>query len=361
MNLVRATRLIRSNTRSFMAVTPRKIKFADTEETIYQKTDHPIEYVKSYFKHKTIAFLGYGPQGRAQALNCIDNGLNVIVGVRNKTPVLRDEIIDNKNIFSIEEATEKADVVVYLLSDAGQKDTWKAIDPLLKNKTLCFSHGFSIVYGDQTNVVPHESNEVILVAPKGTGRTLREKYVRGSGVNSSIAVHQDPTGMALETAVNLGFGIGSGYLYETTFQKEVYSDLYGERGGLMGAIHGLFLAQYKILRENGHSPSEAFNETVEEATQSLYPLIGESGMDWMYQNCSTTAQRGAIDWYPEFQKAVEPVFRRLYESVKDGTETSIVLKNNSDPEYRKKLNAELNAISEMEIWRAGYQVRKLRC
>ena len=107
----------------------------------------------------------------------------------------------------------------------------------------------------------------------------------------------------------MGIGIGAGYLFETTFKKEVYSDLTGERGVLMGAIAGIMEAQYSLLRKKGHSPSEAFNETVEELTQSLIPLIAENGMDWMYTNCSSTAQRGALDWKGEFRKAVEPVFK----------------------------------------------------
>lgn len=336
------------------------IKFGDTEEIVYKSNDFPQKDIRNFFKKDTIGVLGYGPQGRAQALNMRDNGLNVIVGVRNTDNAEKDGFIKGKNLFSIEETANKSNIVLYLLSDAGQKTSWNQIKNSLLNKTLCFSHGFGIVYGDQTGIIPDKSTNVILVAPKGTGKTLRDKFLNGEGVNSSIAIHQDPTNKAKDIVKNLGFAIGSGYLYETTFKNEVYSDLFGERGALMGAIHGLFLAQYKILREMGHSPSEAFNETVEEATQSLYPLIGDKGMDWMYANCSTTAQRGAIDWYPKFEKAVEPVFRELYEKVKNGTETQIVLKKNDDPEYRSKLNRELEKISNMEIWRVGKTVRSLR-
>jgi ketol-acid reductoisomerase len=172
-----------------------------------------------------------------------------------------------------------------------------------------------------------------------------------------VAVFQDVTGKALEKAIGLGVGIGSGYMYETTFQKEVYSDLYGERGCLMGGIHGMFLAQYEVLRERGHTPSEAFNETVEEATQSLYPLIGANGMDYMYAACSTTARRGAIDWSKKFKDTLKPVFNELYDRVADGSETKRSLEYNSRPDYRQAYEKEMEEIRQLEIWRAGKSVR----
>lgn len=198
---------------------------------------------------------------------------------------------------------------------------------------------------------------MILVAPKGSGVTVRSLFKDGRGINSSVAVYQNVSGRAKEKAVALGVGIGSGYIYETTFEKEVYSDLYGERGCLMGAIHGMFLAQYEVLRERGHSPSEAFNETVEEATQSLYPLIGANGMDWMYEACSTTARRGAIDWGRRFKKQLKPVFNELYDSVESGKETERSLEFNSQKDYREKYMQEMKEIRELEIWRAGKAVR----
>ena len=134
----------------------------------------------------------------------------------------------------------------------------------------------------------------------------------------------------------------------------------GERGALMGAIAGLMEAQYNLLRKHGHSPSEAFNETVEEATQSLIPLIGEHGMDWMFANCSTTAQRGALDWKDKFKKAVEPVFDSLYESVVSGAEADRSIKLNSESDYREKLQKELDEIHNSEMWQTGAKVRELR-
>ncbi|CDH60869.1 ketol-acid reductoisomerase [Lichtheimia corymbifera JMRC:FSU:9682] len=342
----------------------KTLNFGGVEETVYERSDVPREKLLETFKDDTIAVLGYGPQGRGQALNLRDNGVNVIIGQREgKTfnQAVEEGWVPGKNLFPILEATEKATVVMNLLSDAYQKAIWPEMAPLITpGKTLYFSHGFSIVYKDQTDIVPPKDVDVILVAPKGSGFTVRRLFQEGRGINSSFAVYQDASGKARDRTIALGIGIGSGYMYETTFEKEVYSDLFGERGVLMGAIQGLFQAQYEVLRANGHSPSEAFNETVEEATQSLYPLIGERGMDWMYSNCSTTAQRGALDWWRPFHDASKPIFEQLYASVRDGSETARSLDRNSQPDYREKLEEELKEIRESEIWRAGKTVRQLR-
>ncbi len=189
---------------------------------------------------------------------------------------------------------------------------------MTEGKALYFSHGFGIVYGNQTGILPPKDIDVILVAPKGSGTSVRANFLSGSGINSSFAVHQDYTGCALDRTLATGIAIGSGYLFQTTFANEVYSDLTGERGILMGALAGMMEAQYNTLRAHGHSPSEAFNETVEELTQCLIRLVAQNGMDWMYANCSTTAQRGALDWKGRFREAVEPVFNDLYQSVLSG-------------------------------------------
>ncbi|QRW17858.1 ketol-acid reductoisomerase [Rhizoctonia solani] len=317
----------------------KTLDFAGTKEVVYERADWPLAKLQDYFKNDTLALIGYGSQGHGQGLNARDNGLNVIVGVRKDgeswKQAIEDGWVPGETLFPIDEAIDRG-------------------------KTLYFSHGFSVVYKDDTNVVPPKDVDVILVAPKGSGRTVRTLFKEGRGINSSIAVWQDVTGKAKEKAIALGIAVGSGYLYETTFEKEVYSDLYGERGVLMGGIQGMFLAQYKVLRQNGHTPSEAFNETVEEATQSLFPLIGQYGMDYMYAACSTTARRGALDWAPEFEKANRPVFEALYESVRNGTETRRSLEFNGRKTYREDLARELKEIDEQEIWRAGKTVRSLR-
>ena len=342
-----------------------KIDFGGTLEEVVTREEFPLNKAQEVMKDETIAVIGYGVQGPGQALNLKDNGFNVIVGQRKGgqswDKAVSDGFVEGKDLFEIEEACEKGTVIQYLLSDAGQIAQWPTIKKhLTPGKALYFSHGFGVTYNDQTGIEPPADVDVILVAPKGSGTSLRRLFVAGKGLNSSFAVHQDATGKARERVIALGIGVGSGYLFETDFKKEVYSDLTGERGSLMGAIQGLFAAQYDLLRKKGHSPSEAFNETVEEATQSLYPLIAENGMDWMYANCSTTAQRGALDWWKKFRDAVAPVFEDLYDSVATGNEARTTIEANEKPDYRTGLEEELKELSESEMWRAGAAVRKLR-
>ncbi|KXN72856.1 ketol-acid reductoisomerase [Conidiobolus coronatus NRRL 28638] len=293
-----------------------------------------------------------------------DHGLDVIVGVRKGRSwdqAVEEGWVPGKSLFEISEATEKGNVIFNLLSDAAQSHLWPTMAPhVTKGKTLVFSHGFSVIYKEDTKVIPPADVDVILIAPKGSGYTVRDLFLNGKGINSSIAIYNNASGKAEERTLALGVAVGSGYIYETTFEKEVYSDLTGERGCLMGGIYGLFKAQYEVLRANGHSPSEAFNETVEEATQSLYPLIGKNGMDWMYANCSTTAQRGALDWAPKFYEATKPIVEQIYSEVKNGNETRRSLTKNSEADYREKLEVELKEIRESELWRAGKTVRSLR-
>jgi ketol-acid reductoisomerase len=342
-----------------------KINFGGVEEEVVTREEFPLEKARKVMKDEVIAIVGYGVQGPGQALNLRDNGFNVIVGQRKGgkswDKAVADGFEPGVSLFEIEEACEKGTVIQYLLSDAGQIDQWSVIKPYLTpGKALYFSHGFGVTYKDQTGIDLPNDIDVILVAPKGSGTSLRRLFVAGKGLNSSFAVHQDATGRARERVISLGIGVGSGYLFETNFKSEVYSDLTGERGSLMGAIQGLFAAQYDLLRKKGHSPSEAFNETVEEATQSLYPLVAENGMDWMYANCSTTAQRGALDWWKKFRDAVAPVFEELYESVATGNEAKITIEANQKVTYREGLEKELNELRESEMWRTGATVRKLR-
>jgi ketol-acid reductoisomerase len=342
-----------------------KINFGGTEEEVITSDEFSLERAREVLKDETVAVLGYGVQGPGQALNMKDNGINVIIGQREKSPswdrAVKDGFVPGETLFPLEEAARKGTVIQFLLSDAGQVATWPNIKKCLdEGDALYFSHGFSMVFKDQTEIIPPENVDVILVAPKGSGRTVRTNFLDGSGINSSFAVHQDFTGRAKERTLALGIAIGSGYLFPTTFAKEVHSDLTGERGVLMGCLAGVMEAQYNVLRKHGHSPSEAFNETVEELTQSLIRLVAENGMDWMFSNCSTTAQRGALDWAPKFRDAVAPLFDELYQSVLSGVETKRVLEANSAPDYREKLQKELDVIKNSEMWQAGAAVRSLR-
>ncbi|MBQ1968768.1 MAG: ketol-acid reductoisomerase [Flavobacteriales bacterium] len=342
-----------------------KMNFGGTIEDVVTREEFPLSKALETLKNETIAVIGYGVQGPGQSLNLKDNGFNVIVGQRKGSKswdkAIADGWVEGKDLFEIEEAASRGTIIQYLLSDAGQISMWPTIKKhLTAGKALYFSHGFGITYKERTGIVPPEDVDVILVAPKGSGTSLRRMFLQGRGLNSSYAIFQDATGRAMERVISLGIGVGSGYLFETTFKREVYSDLTGERGTLMGAIQGIFAAQYDTLRSHGHTPSEAFNETVEELSQSLMPLIAENGMDWMYANCSTTAQRGALDWWKKFRDAAKPVFEELYHEVEIGNEAQRSIDSNSQADYREKLNAELQEMHDSEMWQAGQVVRRLR-
>ncbi|MDH5598591.1 MAG: ketol-acid reductoisomerase [Cyclobacteriaceae bacterium] len=342
-----------------------KINFGGVEEEVVTREEFSLEKAKDVLKNETIAILGYGVQGPGQSLNLRDNGFNVIIGQRKDSKswdkAVEDGWVPGKTLFELEEACQKATIIQYLLSDAGQIALWPLVKKNLNpGDALYFSHGFGVTFNERTGIVPPADVDVILAAPKGSGTSLRRMFLEGRGLNSSYAIFQDATGRAKERVIALGIGIGSGYLFETDFKKEVYSDLTGERGTLMGAIQGIFAAQYEVLRSNGHSPSEAFNETVEELTQSLMPLVAENGMDWMYANCSTTAQRGALDWWKKFRDATKPVFSELYQEVASGNEAQKSIDSNSKADYREKLEVELKELRESEMWQAGKEVRKLR-
>jgi ketol-acid reductoisomerase len=340
-----------------------KINIGGVMEEVVTSEEFTLEKARKVLKDEIVAVIGYGVQGRGQALNMRDNGIRCIVGEGdfNWQKAIDEGFKPGETLFQPMEAAKRGTIIQYLMSDAGQKAMWPELKPqLTKGKALYFSHGFSIVYKEQTGVIPTADIDVILVAPKGAGRTVRDNFLAGSGINSSYAVFQNATGKALERTLAVGIAIGSGYLFPTTFEQEVYSDLTGERGVLMGCLAGVLEAQYNVLRKHGHSPSEAFNETVEELTQSLMPLVAQNGMDWMYANCSTTAQRGALDWKNRFRDAVAPVFDELYDRVASGKETAIVLEVNSAPDYRERLQKELDAMKNSEMWQAGAVVRSLR-
>lgn len=334
------------------------------KEFIFERSDYPLDKCKKILNEEVITILGYGPQGRGQSLNMRDQGFDVIIGLRKGSSwekAIADGWVEGETLFSINEATEKGTIIQFLLSDAGQIQAWPEVKSRLKEgDALYFSHGFGVVFNEQTKIVPPKNIDVILVAPKGSGLTVRNHFKEGRGINSSFAVHQDFTGKGKDRCIATAFAIGSGHLFETTFKKEVHSDLTGERCVLMGMLQGAFLAQYEVLREKGHSPSEAYNETIEEALQSLYPLISEKGMDWMYSNCSTTAQRGALDWAPKFKNVLKPVIEDCYEKVVSGEEARISIESNSKDDYRLKLERELQEINDQEMWIAGKQLRPLR-
>ena len=168
------------------------------KEEIIERSDYPIPKCLEIMSGETTAVLGYGPQGRGQALNLRDNGFKVCVGVKKGKSwdaAVKDGWVEGKDLFSVEEASDKATVIQFLISDAGQKDVWPKIQPYLTpGKALYFSHGFGVIYHDQTGIIPPKDIDVILVAPKGSGLTVRTHFLEGRGINGSYAVFQDATG-----------------------------------------------------------------------------------------------------------------------------------------------------------------------
>ncbi len=342
------------------------VDFGGVKEEVIMREEFPMEKARKVLESEMIAVIGYGVQGPGQSLNMKDNGFNVIVGQSKQFKKDWDRAVDDgwkpgEDLFDIETATQRGTIVEILVTDAAHQAIWPTIKKNLNpGDALFFSHGFSITYSDQTGIIPPKDVDVIMVAPKGSGTSLRRNFLSGDGINSSFAVYQDATGRARERCIALGIAMGSGYLFPTTFENEVYSDLTGERGVLMGALAAIMEAQYDVLRVHGHSPSEAFNETVEELTESLIRLVGENGMDWMYANCSATAQRGALDWKPKFKKAVMPVFDELYERVASGAEARRVIEECGKSDYQELLGKELENMRNSEMWQAGIATRDLR-
>ncbi|MBN2569201.1 MAG: ketol-acid reductoisomerase, partial [Deltaproteobacteria bacterium] len=235
-----------------------KMNIGGVVEDVITSEEFTLDKAREVLKDETIAILGYGVQGPGQGLNMIDNGFKVIIGQRESEKVywdkaIADGFVPGETLFSVEEAAKRGTIIQFLLSDAGQKAVWPSVKKCLNDgDAIYFSHGFSIVYKEQTGVIPPKNVDVIMVAPKGSGLSVRRNFLDGSGINSSMAIFQDYTGRAFDRTCAIGIAIGSGYLFPTTFEQEVYSDLTGERGVLMGCLAGVMEAQYNCLRANGH-------------------------------------------------------------------------------------------------------------
>ncbi|MEP2508746.1 MAG: NAD(P)-binding domain-containing protein, partial [Reichenbachiella sp.] len=203
-----------------------KLNFGGVEENVVTREEFPLAKAVETMKDETIAVIGYGVQGPGQALNLKENGFNVIVGQRKESKTwdkaVADGWVPGETLFEIEEACAKGTVIQYLLSDAAQIKMWDTVKKhLTPGKTLYFSHGFGVTYKEKTGIVPPADIDVILVAPKGSGTSLRRLFLEGRGLNSSFAIYQDATGKAKDKVVSLGIGVGSGYLFETDFYREV--------------------------------------------------------------------------------------------------------------------------------------------
>jgi ketol-acid reductoisomerase len=282
------------------------------------KVYHDLDIDEKVLKRKRVAVIGYGSQGRAQALNMRDSGVDVVVGLRSGSSWDRAEA-DGFEVQTVSEAVAMADIVLMLVPDMAQPTVYKEQVELHlgKGKTLQFAHGFNIHFGQ---IVPPRDVDVIMVAPKAPGPEMRRQYEEGFGVPALVAVHQNPSGKAKEKALAVAKALGSGRagVIETTFKDETESDLFGEQAVLCGGVDQLIRRGFRVLTENGYPPELAYFEVLNEL-KLIVDLIYKSGISGMYRAVSDTAKYGGMAVGPRIvDDHVEENMRRALKAVQDG-------------------------------------------
>ncbi len=255
---------------------------------LYYEKDASLEPLKG----RRIAVLGYGIQGRAQALNLHDSGVEVVVGARAKGESWNAAMKDDLEVAPVPDAVESADVTMMLIPDEVQPEVYEqdVAPSLKKGSTLEFAHGFNIRYG---TIVPRADLDVVMIAPKAPGAAVRANFLRGSGVPALLAIHQDSSGRARETALAIGKGIGSTKVgvIETTFTEETETDLFGEQADLCGGMAELIKASFQVLVDEGYQPELAYFEVLHEL-KMIVDLVQAGGIENMWANVSNTAEYG---------------------------------------------------------------------
>ena len=272
-----------------------------------------------FFKGKTLAVLGFGSQGHAHALNLKESGCKVIIGLYPKSKSRAVAAAQGFEVFDTAEAVRQADVILVAIPDTKQPSAYKAdIEPnLTPGKTLVFSHGFSIHY---KTIVPPKNVNVVMVAPKGPGHTVRSQFVNGKGVPGLIAVHNDATGKAKEIALAWARGVGCtrAGVFETNFREETVTDLFGEQCVLCGGASALVKAGYEVLIEAGYQPEMAYFECLHEL-KLIVDLMNEQGIAGMRFSISETAEYGDVTVGPKIiDKSVKERMRKQLKAIEDG-------------------------------------------
>ncbi|MEM3673088.1 MAG: ketol-acid reductoisomerase [Candidatus Bathyarchaeia archaeon] len=309
-------------------------------------------------KDKKLAVIGYGSQGEAQAKNLKDSGLNVVIGVRQNGESWKRAEKDGFEVYPISEAVKKGDIVLLLIPDTSQPDVYKdSIAPYLtEGKTIDFAHGFNIHY---KQIIPPKNVDVIMVAPKSPGPRVRETYLSGFGAPALIAVYQNYTGQAKETALAISKGLGctrAGVL-ETTFKDEVESDLIGEQTVLVGGLIELIKKGFEVLVETGYPPELAYFEVCNEA-KLIMDLIYQGGISGMLKAVSDTAKYGGLTVGPKvLDEHVKENMRKAAENVKNGSFAKEWIEEHRKGE--KKLKALMKEMENHEIERVGKFLRKM--
>ena len=309
-------------------------------------------------KEKIIAVIGYGSQGRAQALNLRDSGLNVILGLRKGGRSWNIASKEGFEVYEIPEAVKKADIIMILIPDMVQPEVWsKNIAPYIEEgMTIDFAHGFTVHYG---LIKPPKNVDVVMVAPKAPGDKVRETYLRGYGVPSLVAVYQDYTGKALETALALAKGIGStrAGVVITSFKEETETDLIGEQTVLVGGLIHLIMKGFETLVELGYQPEVAYFEVLNEA-KLIMDLIWRYGITGMLEKVSVTARYGGLTVGPQIiDDSVKERMKKAAERVRSGEFAKEWIE-----EYRssmKNLNKLLELIRNHEIEKVGIELRRI--
>ena len=312
----------------------------------------------SLLKDKTVAIIGYGSQGHAHALNLHDSGIKVVVGLYEGSKSWKKAEDAGLKVATVSEAAKEADVIMVLLPDEKQADVYKTeIAPYLTaGKTLAFAHGFNIHFAQ---IVPPSDVNVIMIAPKGPGHTVRSEYVEGKGVPCLIAVHQDATGKAKEIGLAYAMGIGGARagVLETTFRVETETDLFGEQAVLCGGVTALMQAGFETLVEAGYAPENAYFECIHEM-KLIVDLIYQGGFSKMRYSISDTAEFGDYETGKRLiTEETKKEMKKVLSEIQDGTFAQKWIAENKSGRAHFIATRRLKAEHQLEA--VGKELRKL--
>lgn len=323
---------------------------------IYYQADCDINVLKG----KTVAIIGYGSQGHAHALNLKDSGVDVVVGLYEGSKSKAKAEAAGLKVVSVSEAAKLGDVIMILIPDEKQAKVYKEeIAPYLTaGKTLAFAHGFNIHFGC---IVPPADVNVIMIAPKGPGHTVRSEYQVGKGVPCLIAVQQDATGDAQDIGLAYAAGIGGARagVLETTFRTETETDLFGEQAVLCGGVTALMQAGFETLVEAGYDPRNAYFECIHEM-KLIVDLIYQSGFAGMRYSVSNTAEYGDYVSGPKIVTAeTKKAMKKVLSDIQDGTFAKDFLLDMSDAGSQVHFKAMRKINAEHQLEQVGAEIRKL--
>ena len=313
----------------------------------------------SLLKGKTVAIIGYGSQGHAHALNLHESGINVVVGLYKGSKSWEKAEKAGLKVATVDEAARVADFIMILLPDEKQADIYKKqIAPnLTAGKTLAFAHGFNIHFAQ---IVPPSDVDVVMIAPKGPGHTVRSEYVEGKGVPCLVAVHQNATGKAMETALAYAAGIGGARagVLETTFRQETETDLFGEQAVLCGGVTALMQAGFETLVEAGYDPQNAYFECIHEM-KLIVDLIYQGGFSKMRYSISDTAEFGDYEIGKRIiTEETKKEMKKVLSEIQDGTFAGKWITENKAA-GRAHFLATRKVKAEHQLEKVGKELRKM--